>query len=161
MEERSPKGNFYVSQGSVRSLNHQDFDPEDLEKHDTQIGGTRHVDVGCVVCSSGLLLNPTLDDSLAEEDTTVSGEERTRNEKLEHSFPGSSDGEGGSQSESEGDDDDDDDNQSREPSPSKMVTPTDEQTEDISTVLKKSRDDDIRKGQAVKAQLVRYDLVYL
>jgi hypothetical protein len=37
------------------------------------------------------------------------------------------------------------------------MRPTSEETEDVSIALKKTREDDSRKGQAVKTQLVRYN----
>jgi len=50
-----------------------------------------------------------------------------------------------------------DDDQSRQPS----ITPADEQAGDVTTSLKKSKEDDIQKGQAVKAQLVRGNILRL
>ena len=78
---------------------------------------------------------------------TVPGERHAADEELEDSLSGSSDIDDSGQSDSEHD-------ESQQPS-TNMITPTEGQAEDVSTTLKKSREDDIQKGQAVKAQLVR------
>lgn len=80
----------------------------------------------------------------------IADEEHTTDEELDDSLSVS-------ERSSDMDSGREDDNQSRQPS----ITPSDEQAGDVTTSLKKSREDDIQKGQAVKAQLVRGNILRL
>jgi hypothetical protein len=95
-------------------------------------------------------------DNEAEQMFVIPGEQHTGNEEPERTLSvsnRSSDAEDSGQSGSE-------DDQSRQPS-TNMIPPTGGQEGDASVTLKKSREDDIRKGRAVKAQLVRCNIWYL